>query len=198
MQITRDKAIMIVQKAGIYLCRKRNTLNPQIKKPNKMKQIILIFVVLFVVLESSRAQDSIRNIAPGPSFKLYKTAPPAKFSYEYYIVKSNKFKTTGWVLAGLGTVLGVTGLIIYENHLHQEYTWDELGDEIANSAGAELLMIAGSTMVLVSIPVFITSLHYKKKALNMSASLKLESYHEIYQTGITQNHYPALGITIRL
>jgi hypothetical protein len=198
MQISRDKAIMIVQKAGIYLCRKRNTFNPQIKKPNKMKKIILFFMIIFSVLETTRAQDSLQSITTGPSFKTSVFPPPVKYSHEYYAVKSSKFRTTGWVLLSLGTVLGVTGLIVYENHLHQGYNWDELGDAIVNSAGAELLMIAGSTMVLVSIPVFISSGHYKKMALSLSASLRLEPYHELYQTGIARNHYPALGITIRL
>jgi hypothetical protein len=163
-----------------------------------MKQIILFFSTLLLILQATRAQNNQQNTAPGHSLKSFKAPVPAKYSYEYYAVKSSKFRTTGWVLFSVGTVLGVTGLIVYENHLHQDYNWDELGDAIVNSVGAELLMVAGTTMVLVSIPVFISSWHYKKKALSMSASLKLESYNELNQTGTTQSHYPALGITIRL
>jgi hypothetical protein len=194
----RDKAIMIGQRVGIYLCNKRKTTLQPNQKPNKMKQIILFFVTLLLVLETGLAQDIQQNIAPGHSLKSFKAPAPAKYSYEYYAVKSSKFRTTGWVLFSMGTVLGVTGLIVYENHLHQGYNWDELGEAIVNSAGAELLMVAGTTMVLVSIPVFISSWHYKKKALSMTASLKFEPYQESYQTGIIQNHYPALGLTIRL
>jgi len=163
-----------------------------------MKKIILFFLTLFSAFETTLAQDRLHNITTSPSFKTVSLSPPVKYSHEYCAVKCSKFRTTGWVLLSLGTVLGVTGLIVYENHLHQDYNWDELGNAMVNSAGAELLMIAGSSMVLVSIPVFISSWHYKKMALSFSASLRLEQHHELYQTGIARNHYPALGISIKL
>jgi len=120
------------------------------------------------------------------------------YSAEYLAIKSSKLKSAGWVLCSLGTVLGVSGLIVYEKNLHSTYSLNQLGDALLNTAGAEILMIAGSTMVLISIPVFISSGQYKKKALNMSASLKLVPSQELSQTGMSLKHYPAVGISIRL
>jgi cytochrome b subunit of formate dehydrogenase len=159
-----------------------------------MKKIIFLFAVLFFVKENSRAQDSLHNITPAPSMKTEKKTAPAKFSKEYYEIKSRKLKTNAWILLGAGTVLGVTGVILYNNQ--KDYDLNHLDEAIVNEAGYEVMMIGGAAMVVTSIPLFITSAKYKKKALNMSATLKLESSKELYAAGITLKHYPAVGVRI--
>ncbi len=48
---------------------------------------------------------------------------------------------------------------------------------------------AGSAMVITSVPVFIRSGYYKRKAMDMSASIKLEPY----QSGLAVKHFPSMS-----
>ena len=101
-------------------------------------------------------------------------------------------KTTGWVLISAGTVLGITGYFVYENTLNSDY--HNFDAAVGNTFGATLLMAGGAAMVVVGIPVLIRSGYYKRKALNMSAMMKFETY----QTGIAFKQFPAVGLSIRL
>jgi hypothetical protein len=176
----------------IYL-RNKSTINPN-QKNDQMKKMMLIFAILFFVMKNAQAQDSLQNITPNASITTQKKPAPAKFSKEYYEVKSRKLKTTAWILLGAGTVLGVTGVLVYNNR--KDYDLSHLDDAIVSEAGADILMIGGAAMVVTSIPLFITSAKYKRKALSMSATLKLESSRELYTAGISLKHYPAVGIKI--
>lgn len=179
----------------IYLQAKGNSNQNKI---TNMKPIIILLIPVFFIMQKTHAQDSPKQFAPDPIYKSDKNQRPEKYSLEYYTVKARKHNTAGWILFGLGTAMGVGGYISYEHSLHQEYNWDQMGDAIVNSYGSAFLMVAGSTMVLISIPVLISSWHYKKMALRMSASLKMETGHELNQSGMISNHYPAIGVTIRL
>jgi len=160
-----------------------------------MKQFFLLLVTLFFALETTRSQDSLSNNTPKSSMRIFRTPAPPKYSSDYYAIKSSKFRTTGWVLLSVGAVISVSSTIAYENQLHSESSgWDGLGNALLSGAG----MIVGYSLVVASIPILITSAHYKKKALNMSATLKLEPCQELHQTGISLNHYPSLGLRIQL
>ena len=162
-----------------------------------MKQVLYLITVLLVLAETSQAQDSLYYKMPNPATKSLNDRVPQKYSANYYTNKSNKSRTAGWVLLSVGTVLGVTGIIVYEHNLNTQYNLNQFDDAIANSFGEEFLIVVGSTMVLTSIPIFIASAHYRKKALEMSAILKLEPNRQPLQTGISMSHIPALGINIR-
>jgi hypothetical protein len=84
--------------------------------------------------------------------------------------------------------MGVTGTIIYENAYHDD--WDQVG----NVLGGAFLMAAGSAMVITSVPIFIRSGYYKRKAVDISANLKFEPY----QSGLAIKRYPAIGLSISL
>jgi hypothetical protein len=67
---------------------------------------------------------------------------------------------------------------------------------IMSEAGADFLIIAGASMVVTSIPLFITAGKYKRKALEMSANLKVESRQDLYQASVSMKYYPAVGVRI--
>jgi len=151
-----------------------------------MKQLI-IFAGLFLILESSSAQDSLQhNNLNAPTGK-HQSYNPWIYSKAYCQEKSRSLNTAAWVLAGTGAVMGIAGLVVYENSLRED-SWNELG----NSFGGVILVAAGSAMVITSVPIFIRAGYYNKKALNMSAVMKLEPY----QKGLAVQHFPAIGLSI--
>jgi hypothetical protein len=154
-----------------------------------MKQLFSSLILLFLLSGICRAQDSLHMVEPKSSMGKNPYMMPLKDSKEYYIQKRNKLNRTGWVLLGTGVVMGVTGTIIYGN-THNGDGWDQLSYEF----GGVFLMVAGSALVITSVPIFIRAGYYKNKALDMSASLKIEPY----QSGLAMKHYPAIGISIRL
>jgi hypothetical protein len=151
----------------------------------------LFSTVIFLCLLSAvcQAQDSPHNTSPKPLTQKNPYDLSQTYTKEFYLEKESKLNTAAWVLLSAGTVMGITGTIIYEHAIHNE-NWDEVG----NTFGGVFLIVAGSAMVVTSIPIFIRSGYYKKKALNMSANLKFEPY----QSGLAMKHYPAIGISISL
>jgi hypothetical protein len=156
-----------------------------------MKQLIILFAACLFLMETSRAQDSLHHAKPNPSVETYKTPPHMVYSSEYYMQKSRKMKTAGWILIGAGSVLGITGYLVYQNQINS-YT-NNLDNALLNTAGSTVMMVGGSAMVVVGIPVLIRSGYYKRKALSMSANLKFEQV----QTGISMIQYPAIGLSFQ-
>jgi len=155
-----------------------------------MKQLFTFVASILLMTGICQAQDSLHNTSPGVPIEKKQYTIPQKDSKEYFLEKGSKLNRTGWVLLSVGSVLGVTGTIIYVNSIHSKGGWDQLGNEY----GGAFLILAGSSLVLTSIPVFIRSGYYKRKALNMSASFKLEPY----QSGLSVKHFPSVGVSIRL
>ena len=143
---------------------------------------------LFIFTGMCQAQDSLHLASPKTSTEKNKFHMPEKNSKEYYLEKGNNLKTTAWVLLGAGAVMGITGTIIYEKNHN-----DNL-NEVGNELGGVFLIAAGSAMVITSVPIFIRSGYYKRKALDISANLKFEPY----QSGLAIKRLPAIGLTISL
>jgi len=154
-----------------------------------MKQQFLAIISLFVLTGICRAQDSLHIPSPKTSKEKDQFFTPAKNSREYYVEKESKLNTAGWVLLGGGMAMGIAGTILYVNANHAD-NWNELGNEW----GGVFLMIAGSAMVITSVPIFIRSGYYKRKAMDISANLKFEPY----QSGLAMKSYPAIGLRISL
>lgn len=163
-----------------------------------MKQTIFFFVSCLLIMKTSRGQDSLQHNSTNQLNETYKPQHHLDFSSEYLLNKSNKLKSTGWTLISVGAVLSAAGLIWYENTLNQEYTLNQFGDAILNTRGPRLLMVAGGTMMLISVPLFIQAGHYKNKSLQMASTLKLEQSRELSQSGISMKQYPSLGLKIQL
>jgi hypothetical protein len=161
-------------------------------KINNMKQLMLSMVILFFIVETSKAQDSLHYPTPNPAIEKYNAHHPVTFTSEYYMARSKKLKTTGWILISAGAAISVTGYFVYQNQLTSNS--DSFNSQINNTFGSIFLMAAGSAMVIVGIPVLIRSGYYKNKALDLTAILNLEPY----QTGLSMKRYPAIGLKIQL
>jgi len=154
-----------------------------------MKQLFSLLMSFVFFTGICKAQDSLNRIPENPSYQRGQSNIPPVNTKDYYEYKRARLNTTAWVFLGLGVTLGTTGLIIYENAKYQ----DDLNN-LGNTFGGSFLIGVGSAFVLTSIPIFIRSGYYKKKGLDMSASLKMEPY----QSGVALKHYPSVGLSIRL
>ncbi len=154
-----------------------------------MKQLFSVTIGFFIITNICRAQDSLHIVVPKTSTEKNTFYMPQPNSKEYYLEKQSKLNTTAWVLLGIGAAMGVTGTIIYENVAHK----NEL-DQVGNEFGGVFLMVAGSAMVVTSVPIFIRSGYYKRKAMDLSANLKFEPY----QSGVAMKSFPAIGLRISL
>ena len=98
-----------------------------------------------------------------------------------YLTKSKTQKIFGFILLGAGA----TTLIIISK-----------GNTDLKSVGP--LAVAGILSTLASIPLFIASGRNKRKAMNVSTSLKIEKLQTIQSNGISFHPLPAISIKINL
>jgi hypothetical protein len=153
-----------------------------------MKKLLIFTASLIFTLTICNAQDSLHSVSPNTSMeKKYYTNPEIN-SKEYFLAKSSRMNTTGWLLVGVGATLGVTGYFIYQNNKNGDL--NQLDDTYAGY----LAIIGGTAMVAVGIPVLIKSGYYKRKAMAMTASINLEPC----QLGLAVKHFPTIGISIHL
>jgi hypothetical protein len=103
-----------------------------------MKQLIILFAACLLIMETSQAQDSLHQAKPNPSIETYKTPPHMVYSSEYYMQKSRRMKTTGWIMIGAGTVIGITGYLIYQNQLNSYST--NIDQALMNTAGSTIMV----------------------------------------------------------
>lgn len=163
-----------------------------------MKQIILFLLIAVLSTETTTAQDSLR---PKPhASTLQKDFPGMidKGSPEYYFQKSAKAKTAGWILLSVGSVLAVGGIIEYNDAMSREYTWSNWDEGMVNTAGAEFAIIAGTSMVVTSIPLFLVSHSLNKKGMRASASFNFQPYQELHQANLATKYMPSLSFRINL
>ena len=103
-----------------------------------------------------------------------------------YLVKSKNQKTAAWVLLGGGVALIGTGFLVGDG---KNSTFDDA------AAGAFLAGI-GVLSAIGSIPLFIASGKNKRKAMNASAFIKLETVPLPQKQSFVQNSYPAFSVNI--
>ena len=104
----------------------------------------------------------------------------------HYLVKSKNQKTAAWVLLGGGTALIGIGFLIGDN---KNSTFDD-------AATGALLAGIGVLSTIGSIPLFIASGKNKRKAMNASAFIKLETVPLPQKQSFVQNSYPAFSVNI--
>ena len=111
-----------------------------------------------------------------------------------YLNKSNRQKTTGWVLLGGGAALTGIGLIIGSVTL-----WDEVfsGGESKGFDAASILFSAGLISMAGSIPLFIAAGKNRRKAASF-ISFKIEKATIVNLWHASISRYPAVAIRIRL
>ena len=122
---------------------------------------------------------------PAASFcqKTNDTIPAVKTDY---LLKSKNQKTAAWVLLGGGTALIGIGFLIGDS---KNATFDDAGTGVV-LGGIGFLSVVGS------IPLFIASGKNKRKAMNASAFIKLETVPLPQKQSFVQNSYPAFSVNI--
>jgi hypothetical protein len=154
-----------------------------------MKHLLSTIIGLFILTGFCKAQDSLHTVTPKSSLDKSKFSVPENNSKEYFESKRNRLNTTAWVFLGTGVVLGVVGIITYDNANHGN-NWGETGSLFSGIG----LMVTGGALTVASVPIFIRAGYYKSKAMSMSANLKFEPY----QSGVAVKQYPAIGLRISL
>lgn len=147
-----------------------------------MKKLICISL-LIVISTSSFSQQ---------------TTTPAPMTQSDYLAKAKKQNTAAWVLLGGGFVLSTAGIIVGTQEARNSI--DELfgTGETKNSSAGAILLIAGGTTMLSSIPFFVSASENRKKAADAPVSLKfkMESQPFIRQGSLVKTSYPAIALRI--
>ena len=146
-----------------------------------MKKTLLIPFLFFALTGMTQKNDS-----------------SSKQSYEYYLAKSKKQKTAGWILLGAGTTMMLSGAIIGYAQL-----WNDLGnlfepENQSHSAAGEILFFTGLAGMVTSVPLLISGSRNKKNAIMMKSSFRMQSvtYPGAYYS--SRKYYPGLTLTIKL
>lgn len=110
-----------------------------------------------------------------------------EFSKDYYLQKSKKQNTTGWILLTSGAVIGIIGIVGFSKSDFLESNSD------ADAYG--ILMLGGALSGLGSIPFFINSGSNARKA----ATLSINNQPIILQNGgsLVLSPQPSLSLKIK-
>jgi hypothetical protein len=121
-----------------------------------------------------------------------------------YLKKSKNQKTAAWILLGGGFALTTTGILMaapkaaedYGNIFAGVFTGEPVPE---NDYTAEnILLITGTASMIASIPFFSASKKNKRKAMDMSANIKMENFRMFQYQSFVQTSYPALALKIKL
>ena len=153
-----------------------------------MKKIIL-YTLLLVIPTATFCQSTPNDI---PAIKTD------------YLKKSKNQKTAAWVLLGGGFALTTTSILLATPKVTEDYGNALVGifsTEPApqnNYTAENILLITGTASMLASIPFFIASKKNKRKAMGMSANIKMENARMIQYQSFVQTSYPAIALKIKL
>jgi hypothetical protein len=121
-----------------------------------------------------------------------------------YLKKSKSQKTAGWILLGGGFALTTTSVLIAAPKATEDLAYG-LGGFLSGEPAPEndytaenILLVTGTAAMLGSIPLFIAAGKNKKKALNMSTTIKMEKATIIERQSFVQSSYPAIALKINL
>jgi hypothetical protein len=138
-------------------------------------KIIISFTLLIVFSISSFCQSTPNDL------------PTVKTDY---LKKSKNQKIAAWVLLGGGIILETTTWIIAIQDV-------EYGSDVSRTT-LLVMGFTGGAAILGSIPLFIASGKNKKKAMNMSANIKMEKVTINERQSFVQSSYPAIAFKINL
>jgi len=109
------------------------------------------------------------------------TNPGQSVTKQHYLEKSKHQKTAGWILAGGGVILEISGAIAYQY-----------------GNASILLLGAGLLSQVASIPFFISAAINKHKSKKASLSLKFEKTPGIQPAGVGVRSNPEITLKINL
>ncbi|MES1181765.1 MAG: hypothetical protein ABUL44_03130 [Flavobacterium sp.] len=116
-------------------------------------------------------------------------------TYDDYMEKSRKRNTAGWIFVGSGTALtiGGTALLISAADSEEDIYDDSWDGKVI---GGAVMLVAGVALIGTSIPFFIMSHRYKKKAMNLAFKTEKLQMPRLGKPG--NQYYPALSLKINL
>ena len=150
---------------------------------------IIVYILLLVIPAASFCQSIPTDV---PAIKTD------------YLKKSKNQKTAAWVLLGGGFALTTTGVLLATPKAAEDF-----GNAFATIFTAEpvpendytaenILLITGTASMLASIPFFSASKKNKRKAIDMSANIKMENVRMIQYQSFVQTSYPSIALKIKL
>jgi hypothetical protein len=154
-----------------------------------MKHIFSVGISLMILTGICPAQDSLHLVIPKTSYEKNESVMAQWNSKQYFLKKRNSLNATAWVLLCTGAIFSIGGSMQYENAIHSNDR-NRLNKEI----GGAVLTVAGSTMVIASVPIFIKAGYYERKVVDMSANLQFQPS----QPGLAIKQYPAISLRISL
>ena len=153
-----------------------------------MKKIIL-YAMLFAIPALSFGQSTDNNV------------PVIKTDY---LKKSKNQKTAAWILLGGGFALSTTSVLLASPKVAEDYgnifVGVFSGEPVPenNYTAENILLVTGTAAMLGSIPLFIAAKKNKRKAMNMSTSIKMEEAKIFQKQSFVQTSYPAVTLKIKL
>lgn len=137
-----------------------------------MKKLLLLCMML-AIGNASFSQFIARNSA---------------YTVEDYLLKSRNQKTGAWILLGGGAALTLVGIVAFDRNFNVMSN-DESGLGEAILTGVGIAAMGGS------IPLFASAAKNKKRAAQVHAGLKMDSY---FKPNEGFAGYPALSLKIGL
>ena len=121
-----------------------------------------------------------------------------------YLKKSKNQKTAAWVLLGGGFALTTTSIVMASSKITEDYVnviagvFSSEPVQENNYTAENILLITGTASMLASIPFFIASKKNKRRAMDMTANIKMEDAKLIRNQSFVQTSYPAITVKIKL
>ena len=121
-----------------------------------------------------------------------------------YLKKSKNQKTAAWVLLGGGFALTTTSIVMASSKITEDYVnviagvFSSEPVQENNYTAENILLITGTASMLASIPLFIASKKNKRRAMDMSANIKMENVRMFQYQSFVQTSYPAIALKIKL
>jgi hypothetical protein len=157
-----------------------------------LKQFTCFFLGLSLSLSYGMAQDSLGK-KPALSKVPDESADfPKTKMQQYYLTKGSRMNTAAWIFLSLGAAMTVGGIIAYNDAMNSE---DWLEGSV-NTIGSEVLIGTGIAFTAVSIPLFIVSHNYKKKALQASGTFNFRPYQQLRENGLATSMVPSISFKV--
>ena len=119
-----------------------------------------------------------------------------KVDADLLLQKSKNKKKVGWIMAGGGATLLLTGIIIPRGEIIPNNSILLILPEYKNDGIKFSFLLTGTLSMLGSIPFFISSHHNKKKAASLS--FKNEPVQQINKSSMVYGNIPSLTLKFKL
>lgn len=120
-----------------------------------MKKLLLLFAFAPMAIHTLRAQEAFVK-HPKPELTIDRS---------YYQIKSENWRSAGWLLFGFGAGLAFAGSTLYATTRNS--------DDATGPDAGRITTYVGAGLIVASIPAFIISGNYAQKAVSASVGFKI-------------------------